>query len=167
MEVNKVYLSLGSNLGDSFQNLQRAYDLLKEISTQNESSRIYLSPPWGFESQNDFLNCCVYLETALGINDFHSTCREIELALGKSSQLKQSYEDRLIDIDILFWNDLAVESEVLEIPHPRLHQRNFVLLPMLDLNPEFIHPKMNLSIEELYLCSPDSSDIFLNELKLS
>jgi 2-amino-4-hydroxy-6-hydroxymethyldihydropteridine diphosphokinase len=167
MEVNKVYLSLGSNLGDSFLILQNAYDLLKKVSQKHESSNLYQSPPWGFESDNDFLNCCVYLETTLALNDFHSNCKEVEMALGKSTLPKNSYEDRLVDIDILFWNELSIESERLNIPHPRLHLRNFVLLPLLDLNPELIHPKMNLSIEELYLCSPDSSDIFLNELKLS
>ncbi len=167
MEVNKVYLSLGSNLGDSIQILQKAYDLLKKVSKKHVCSSLYNSPPWGFESENEFLNCCLYIETRLGLNDFHLTCKEIELALGKSMQLKQSYEDRLVDIDILFWNQQIVESDLLNIPHPRLHLRNFVLLPLLDLNPELIHPKMNLSIEELYLCSPDSGDIFLNELKLS
>lgn len=167
MEINRAYLSLGSNVGLCLEQLQRAYDLLKNKAQKHNHSKIYKTPPWGYDSDNDFLNCCIYLETKLDLPDFHRHCLAAEFALGKEKKTPDTYSDRPIDIDILFWNEGVLEDQGLTIPHPKLHLRNFVLLPLMDLNPDFIHPKFLLSVEELYLRCPDLSDIFLDEGELS
>jgi 2-amino-4-hydroxy-6-hydroxymethyldihydropteridine diphosphokinase len=142
-----VYLALGTNLGDRLANLRAAIDaLLPEIRVIAESN-IYETPPWGVEDQPAFLNMAVKCETALEPESFLKRLKQIEVQIGRVESFR--WGPRLIDMDILFYDDLVLESESLTIPHPRLHERAFVLVPLAEIASGFIHPVLKKTVKEL------------------
>ena len=157
--MNKVVLLLGSNLGDSQLLFQQVISLIDERLGKLEiQSALYQSPPWGFEHENDFLNQVLILETDLAAGEILQTCLQIEVDIGRK-RTTQVYEARRIDIDVLFVNDEVMDTESLVLPHPRLHLRKFTLLPLLELIPDYVHPKLQKSIQELLVACEDNSEV--------
>ena len=157
--MNKAVLLLGSNLGDGQLLFQQVISLIDERLGKLEiQSALYQSPPWGFEHENDFLNQVLILETDLAAGEILQTCLQIEVDLGRK-RTTQVYGARRIDIDVLFVNDEVMDTESLVLPHPRLHLRKFTLLPLLELIPDYIHPKLQKSIQELLVACEDNSEV--------
>ncbi len=150
MAPNLVYLLIGSNLGDREHNLKIALEHLKEYNIIiSKTSSIHNTSPWGFKDQPDFLNQAIEAFTTLEPYDLLKKLKNIEKQMGRIKSLK--YGPRIIDIDIIFYNDLILESEELSIPHPLMHMRDFVLKPLYEIAPDFIHPKLNLSVRDLLI----------------
>ncbi len=145
--THTTYLSLGTNQGDQAANLQAALDALAPQVTLLAVSPIYQTPPWGVTDQPDFLNLAVQAETALPPLDLLQHLKQIEAQVGRTASYR--WGPREIDIDILLYDDLILESEILTIPHPRLHERAFALLPLADLNPNLSHPVLGRTIAQL------------------
>ena len=147
--MNTTYLSLGSNLGDKLQNLQQAIQLIeKEIGTVVKVSGIYVTAAWGNTSQPDFANQTLYVQTSLSPTDLLHKIVAIEKKLGRIRD-QQKWKERIIDIDILFYNDVIINTPDLTIPHPYIQDRQFVLIPLLDIAPDFIHPIFNKKVKKL------------------
>lgn len=147
MDTHTVYLALGSNLGERLENLKQAVASLSPQMVVKAKSHIYETPPWGFEDQPMFLNQAVKVQTYLDPEPLIKHIKRLEIALGR----RESFQNgpRSIDIDILFYDDLVLDTLVLTLPHPRLHERGFVLLPMMDIAPDLVHPVTQRSIREM------------------
>lgn len=138
--TNKAYFSLGSNLGDKLAMLQEAvFGLEKKVGTVLAISPVYQSTAWGFEG-DDFFNICVIVETDLTPQRLLSTLLDIESSMGRKRSGEEGYTPRCIDIDILYYNRKIIDNDQLTLPHPRLHERRFVLRPLADIAPQFYHP---------------------------
>lgn len=141
--MNKSYLSLGSNMGDRVGMLRQAVRLLKEHPAINvmKISSLYETAPVGFTEQDAFLNMVVQLQTSLNAYELLEICQDIEQTLERKREIR--WGPRTIDLDILLYNQDEFETENLVIPHPRMHERAFVLVPLLELDPEldFIEPE--------------------------
>ena len=135
-----MYLSLGTNLGDRQGNLSRALELIgREVGTVVSASDIIETEPWGFESSNRFLNMAVKVETTLQPLEVLHTTQEIERKLGRTQKsVNREYHDRMIDIDILLYDDLVMNTPELTIPHPLMYQREFVMKPLSQIAPELV-----------------------------
>lgn len=147
-----VYLSLGSNIGDRLGYLQQATSLLKAtpgISVVATSS-FYETEPWQMDSENWFVNAVVQVSTTLTPEKLLSECQRIETQLGRKRDGSSDYIDRTLDIDILFYDDLIMHNEFLTIPHKHFHKRAFLLVPMLEIAQDFIHPLFKKTVAELY-----------------
>lgn len=166
--MEKVILSLGSNKGDRLKYLRSAIDSIGNcVYKTPKISRIYESEPWGFNSTVWFLNIAMLLETNLSPIELLDELNIIEKELGRERKSNISdYESRVIDIDIIFFGDRVLDEEQLIIPHPFAHLRKFVLLPVLDIFPDYIHPVLNKTIRELFESCPDKSELRLFCLKI-
>ena len=147
----KVYFSLGSNLGDRAQLLEKALTLLnKEIGNLVSRSSFYETEPWGFSSNHSFLNACCLCETELSPLEVLHRTQQIEKELGRKRKSKnKKYHDRPIDIDLLLCDDLTINTKELTIPHPFMQERRFVLEPLKEIAPDVIHPVLHISISEM------------------
>ena len=147
----QVYLGLGTNLGDKQAQLQRAVgEIEKRIGRVVALSSFYDTTPWGFQSANTFLNAALQVDTALPpVALLHAT-QAIEHDLGRlSKSVDGIYHDRPIDIDILLYGDTVYRDEELQIPHPLMAQRDFVLRPLAEIAPELVHPTLHRTIRQL------------------
>ena len=145
-----VYLGLGTNLGEKERNLNDAIiSLSQEVGFVIRSSTFYASKPWGFESDNDFLNAVVLVDTALTPFDVLSKTQEIEKGLGRTAKTINGYSDRLIDIDILLYDNLIIDQPTLKIPHPLIAERDFVIIPLSEIAPDLVHPVFGRKIAAL------------------
>lgn len=142
-----VYIALGTNLGDRQANLEEAIVRLQPIVQVIACSPVYETPPWGYIEQPDFLNQVVQGETSLEPMDLLDLLKRIEMEMGRVKTIQNG--PRLIDLDLLFYGDLILETERLTLPHPRMVGRGFVLLPLADLAPNLVHPLLGLRIREL------------------
>ena len=147
MRLKQIFLALGSNLGDRLHNLQQAIFGLPPQVLPLRASQVYETPPWGYEDQPRFLNMAIEAATALPPLELLNYLKDREKQIGRRESVR--YGPRLIDMDILFYEDQIFNEEQLQIPHPRLHERSFVLLPLNDLIPEFQHPLLKKSITAL------------------
>ncbi len=147
-----VYFSLGSNLGEKERNIQNALALIaKRIGRILACSANYENKAWGFASEHLFLNAAAKVETELPIQKVLTEILHIERLLGRTKKSENGiYQDRIIDIDILFFDDKIVDKEKLKVPHPLLAKRDFVLKPLCEIAPDLIHPILKKSIRELY-----------------
>ena len=158
--LNKTYLLLGSNLGDRKAQLIQARKLVgQHIGQVVKASSIYETQAWGMEGQPDFLNQALEVTTSLSPGDLLAAIFKIEAQLGRLRG--KTWEPRTLDIDILFYDALVLKTKDLTIPHPHLHQRNFVLIPMLEIAPYKQHPILKKSIEDLYEESRDDLEVIL------
>jgi len=161
--TNQVFLALGSNLGRRHKNLQQAVVAIGEFMTVQAVSPVYETTPWGKTDQPDFLNICLQATTSLEPTALLTACKTAETQLGR--QPTERWGPRLIDIDIIFYDDCVLEVEGLTIPHPRLAERAFVLAPLADLAPDFVHPINGRTIRQL-LSDIDSATVHPLEQKL-
>lgn len=142
-------LSLGANLGDRQQSIHRAVDLIKEY-TQAEHirlSRFIETEPVGYEDQPKFINCAACFETDLPADELLAICKRVEKELGR--QTRPRWHEREIDIDLILLGDEIIERDDCCIPHPRMHERMFVLAPASEIAPDLEHPVLRKSISEL------------------
>ena len=147
-----VFLSLGSNLGDRVGFVQQATSLLGAHSDINivSTSSFYESEPWKMDSENWFVNAVVQISTTLSPEDLLNECQRIETQLGRPVNREGEYSDRTIDIDIIFYDNLILNNERLTIPHRYFHKRAFMLVPMLEIAEDFVHPFFGKTVESLY-----------------
>jgi 2-amino-4-hydroxy-6-hydroxymethyldihydropteridine diphosphokinase len=143
-----VLLGLGSNIGDKEEHIREALTSLSNICNIKLTSHLYLTEPVGNTEQDWFLNCVVEMETDVDPKKLLSSIKSIERNLGRTKTVKNG--PRIIDIDILFYGDHVIKAKDLVIPHPLMQERLFVLQPMMDINPDFVHPVLKKSIRELY-----------------
>ena len=148
-----LYLGIGSNLGDKERHIEAAINHIEELIGKILSrSAFYVTEPWGFSSENNFINAAVGVETVLSPRNVLHATKEIERQMGRTRKSSEGrYEDRVIDIDILLYDDLVIEETDLVIPHPLMLQRLFVMQPLGEIAPEFMHPVFGKSIKELLI----------------
>ncbi|MGI6782672.1 MAG: 2-amino-4-hydroxy-6-hydroxymethyldihydropteridine diphosphokinase [Aminivibrio sp.] len=152
--MSLVAISLGSNLGDRLQLLRKAVCALKERDFSIlASSDVFETPPWGVKDQPRFLNACVLAETRLSPEEALAAVKEIEKALGRTRTWR--WGPRLIDLDIIFYDDLVMETPDLTVPHPEMARRAFVLLPLTQAAPYWRHPVTGFTAEEMARALPE------------
>ncbi len=143
-----IYLLTGSNIGDSGANLQAASKYIhQQIGKVIAVSHVYQTEPWGNKDQQVFLNQVLKVETELAANQLLKTILGIETKMGRNRNIK--WEPRIIDIDILFYDEEIIDEEDLKIPHPLLHERRFTLVPLNEIASTYIHPKLKKTISQL------------------
>lgn len=149
----RVFLGLGTNLGNKEENIGNAIQYIEElVGNVVSQSALYHTEPWGFESTNTFINAVVAVETSLTVRDVLDATKKIERLMGRTyKSVDRQYKDRIIDIDILFYNDLIINDEDLIIPHPLMQERLFVLQPLSEIAPDYVHPELKKSIKELLI----------------
>ncbi len=147
----KVYLGLGTNLGDKEKNLRLAVQKIEErIGKITSLSAFYVTQPWGFDSANTFLNAACAVESNLFPLRILEETQIIEKEIGRLQKSKHGiYADRLIDVDLLLYDDLQINSERLTLPHPLMNERRFVMEPLAEIAPELKHPVSGKSMKEL------------------
>ncbi len=151
---------LGSNSENKHRQLKKATHLLSAVGEIIQKSSFYETEPWGFEACENFLNQVIVFETPLKPSDFLRHCLEVEKQLGRVRNPNgPRYTSRSIDIDILFCDSQIIDTPELIIPHPRLCERLFVLAPLAEIMPDFIHPDKQKSIQELLSICPDHSTV--------
>ncbi|MEM1323132.1 MAG: 2-amino-4-hydroxy-6-hydroxymethyldihydropteridine diphosphokinase [Bacteroidota bacterium] len=161
-QLHQVYLHLGSNQGDRQQQLEGAQALIEaSIGRIGQCSAIYETAAWGITDQEDFLNMALVVESALPPEAVMQAILAIEEQMGRKRVEK--WGPRVIDIDILFYDQLLINQPNLTIPHPHLQDRAFVLVPLLEIAADFYHPILQKTIEELYIECRDSLDVLLFE----
>ena len=147
--MEEAYLLLGSNLGDSKKYIFDAIDYITdEIGQPTGLSSLYQTASWGKIDQPDFINQVIRIRTNLNPQQLLQNILVIEKRLGR--QRLEKWGSRTIDIDLLFYGDQIIQEENLVVPHPFLHQRRFTLMPLIELNPKFVHPVLNQTVEQLY-----------------
>jgi 2-amino-4-hydroxy-6-hydroxymethyldihydropteridine diphosphokinase len=142
-----IYLSLGSNLGDRLANLRKACDEIEPKIHLIDQSPIYETEPWGYSDQPLFLNQVIKAETDLEPFDLLAFLKDTEVHIGRRETFR--FGPRLIDLDILFYDDLSMETPCLTIPHPRMKERAFIIMPLADIAPDLVHPSVGKAINQL------------------
>jgi 2-amino-4-hydroxy-6-hydroxymethyldihydropteridine diphosphokinase len=156
--MNNTYLLLGSNMGNSQQQLQVATKHIEEnIGKITHRSSLYATAAWGNPDQPDFLNQVVIVETTLTAGETLEEILSIEKRMGRIRTVKNA--PRMIDIDILFFNREVISADHLTVPHPEIQNRRFVLTPLNELSPGLIHPVLNQRIRDLLVACPDPLDV--------
>ena len=148
--VNKVYLALGANRGNPLQNL---IDACKIIDSDNKcsiirSSSVYESKPYGYTQQNNFYNAVIFIETGYNLEQLFNFIKDIEKIQGRDEQ-KIHWGPREIDIDILYYNNLIYTSDILTVPHKEIIKRDFVLIPLIEICGDFLHPTTNEPLNKI------------------
>ena len=156
--MNKVYLLLGSNMGDSRRQLSIACGHIKKrIGKISRKSKLYQTAAWGKEDQPDFLNQVIVVETTLDAETCIALALETEEQMGRIRTVKNA--PRIIDIDILYFNKDIIHLPLLQVPHPAIQLRRFVLVPLNELSPAFIHPVLKKSNHQLLAACKDTLDV--------
>lgn len=161
--MSNALILLGSNMGDKKNMLLNAVnDIKKTIGEIITKSSIYETEPWEVDGfQESYLNQVIQINTALTAKNLLIELNKIETKYGRNREIKNS--SRTLDLDILFFDNQIINNNDLTIPHPRLHLRNFTLIPLMEIAPYYIHPKLNKNIEELYDECKDPSEVILLE----
>lgn len=147
--LQTTYISIGSNVGDKREHLQKAvHKLSTEIGRILKISAIYETPSWGFDG-GDFYNACLCLSTELAPAEVMTKILEIEVSLGRVRNDQKGYQDRIIDIDIIFYENEIIATDLVKLPHPLAHERKFVMEPLCDIAPSKIHPTYKKTISQL------------------
>ncbi len=164
MRQHLVYLILGTNLGDRFNHLEKARIKIEEyIGTISKISSVYETEPWHVDHQPFYLNQAIEVFSPLSPLEVLQEIHIIERELGRVRQKK--YDSRTIDIDIAFWDNLIMDENNLQIPHPRIHLRKFALIPLMELNRSILHPVLKQTVEKIFeQCKDDSKVVkIINE----
>jgi 2-amino-4-hydroxy-6-hydroxymethyldihydropteridine diphosphokinase len=166
--MNRVFLLTGSNLGDSFQVLKKAESTVADtLGKVIRISHVYCSESWGYESNSRFFNQCIELESEHRPQEILEKILKIENEMGRI-RIANTYADRIIDIDILFYGSEIIDTENLIVPHPRIHLRKFALVPMEEIAGNFVHPVFKKTISELLeFCRDDSKVTRLTEGRMA
>lgn len=161
--MSRVFLSLGSNLGDRLSNIQQAVSHLSmsEHIKILKTSSFYETEPWGNKNQEWFINAALALDTDFTCEELLEFCQNIEVQLGRIRKENEKWSQRAIDIDILMYDDKLINKQNLIVPHPLMHLRAFVLVPMLEVKADLIHPVFNKTISDLYDELANPEDVFL------
>ena len=155
---SQVILSLGSNLGNRLENIQLAIKFIHQtIATVVKVSSLYETPSWGFDSE-PFYNCALVLQTSKNAEQILDEVLELETKLGRVRNNEEGYQSRVIDIDVITYNEEIIDTERLQVPHPHMQNRKFVLLPMRDLNLDWRHPILQKYLPELVQLAEDKSN---------
>ncbi|MBK7407855.1 MAG: 2-amino-4-hydroxy-6-hydroxymethyldihydropteridine diphosphokinase [Saprospirales bacterium] len=158
----QALLHLGSNMGNRLENLKEACRQLEQKAGRIlQKSKVYETQPWGKTDQPDFLNMAVRLDTKSNPEALLRTIHLIEAEMGRVREEK--WEPRIIDIDIALFADLVIQTPELAVPHPEMHLRNFVLVPLLDIAADWVHPILKESLEDLYWSNEDPLDVIMLE----
>jgi 2-amino-4-hydroxy-6-hydroxymethyldihydropteridine diphosphokinase len=167
--MHNVILSLGSNLGNRINYLNFALTAINEkIGKILSISSIYETEPFGFQSDNNFLNICISVETALNPSDILNLTQKIEHDAGRTKKSKNSvYHSRTLDIDIISIDDFCFETETLTLPHPHFSKRKFVLIPMLEICPNFTIHKTKKTISQILRECKDETSVKRVDFKLN
>ena len=156
----KVFLLTGSNIEPRMAFLQKAEKMIAEqTGVILHRSAIYESEPWGFQTENNFLNRILEIETSLSAEELLEKLLEIEKILGRE-RTGTNYSSRTIDIDILYFGNSTIQKQSLEVPHPRLHLRRFTLLPLVEIAPDFKHPVLKKTNRELLEMLNDNLEVW-------
>ena len=148
--MHQVVLLLGGNIDNSLQKFNKTTDLLKEnVGTVLQQSQYYSSSAWGYQSKHEFVNLAVIINTSLSPEETLRQCLTIEQILGRKHHTPHHYADRTMDIDIIFYDDIVMDTPLLQIPHPRMQIRNFVLTPLAEICPQKLHPVLHKTVREL------------------
>ena len=157
--MEAVYLCLGGNVGDTRNYPQNAVAMIgRRVGRVVSQSAVYQSEPWGFSAEQMFLNQIVVVETALEPQMVLERCLQIETELGRTRS-GNGYEPRVIDIDIIFFGSRIIDSPNLKVPHPLMHQRNFVLKPLCEIASDFVHPVFGSTVKQLTAICDDKSEV--------
>ena len=153
------YIGIGSNLGNREKNIEKGLELLGENSNiKIESiSSIYDTEPVGYKGQDDFLNAVAKISTTLEVGELLKSLQTIEKLINIQPKIK--WRPRGLDLDILFYNELIIAKKGLAVPHPLLHKRRFVLIPLVEIEPDLVHPKLKLTVKELLDKVEDKSNV--------
>ncbi|MGV8025866.1 MAG: 2-amino-4-hydroxy-6-hydroxymethyldihydropteridine diphosphokinase [Anaerolineaceae bacterium] len=157
---HRVFLGTGSNLGDRLANLHKAINALNNIALIDRTSKVYETKPWGFTDQPAFLNQVLTATTNLDPFDLLASIKMMENEIGRSPTFR--YGPRIIDVDILFFDDLVLDEERLTIPHPHITERAFVMVPLHEIAPQLVHPRLQRTIDDL-ITGMDVTDVTLYE----
>ena len=164
MQENEVVISLGTNLGDRLKNLKNALSNIEGFGRILNKSRIFCSDPWGYDSENEFLNMGLVIKTSLEPIQLLKKLKSIEKQMGRGPKMIQSYQDRIIDLDILIYSGFTIDNEELSIPHPKIKERKFSLLILKDLFVNEFIPDLNDSPDKMLLkCVDESNVVSYNE----
>lgn len=156
--MSKVFIGLGGNIGNVQETFVKVIAIVEEkIGSVINQSSLYKTAPWGFKDQNDFLNKVICVNTNLSPADVLKNLLTIELMMGRNRNADNKNAPRTIDLDILFYDDKIIADDNLVVPHPRLHLRNFVLGPLAEIEPNYIHPVILKKIKEIAAESSDTS----------
>lgn len=162
MDSDLIYISLGSNIGDQFKNLEKAILEIQSVcGSLSSASSLYETEPWGTFAQDPFLNQVIAVESPHEPPILLNLFLEIEKKMGRIRTVRNA--PRIIDIDILLYGSKIILNESIHIPHPRMHLRKFILIPMTEIAPDLIHPVFNQSMKELLNKCTDSS--FVKKLR--
>ncbi|MCX7695914.1 MAG: 2-amino-4-hydroxy-6-hydroxymethyldihydropteridine diphosphokinase [Caloramator sp.] len=156
--MNRVFIAFGSNIGDRYETVKRAFELIEENGMKIiKKSNIYETEPYGYKNQPPFINGVILVETELTCREVLERLLQIEKQLGRERIIR--WGPRTIDLDIIFYNCEIYNEEDLKVPHPDMQNREFVLKPLCDIEPDFVHPILNKSVKEIY--------VLLNEMSRS
>ncbi|HEX8965684.1 MAG TPA: 2-amino-4-hydroxy-6-hydroxymethyldihydropteridine diphosphokinase [Patescibacteria group bacterium] len=159
--MHTVYLALGANTGNKKENMAKAIALLGEKVRVVKKAPLYETKPWGYTEQENFLNSAILIETELSPKELLAFIKQVEEKVGRQKRFTNG--PREIDIDILFYDDLIINTPSLTIPHALLHVRDFVLQPLCDIAPDFVHPILHKTIRQLLQEVPETEKVVIKK----